>query len=451
MGKPQKYYICEVCGYKSTKWLGRCPSCGAWNSFREVTTTDKKKENHREEAAVLPLVEVSNKTEIRIHTGIDELDGVLGGGIVTGSVVLIGGAPGIGKSTLLLQMSSRLAERGQKILYVSGEESITQIKLRASRLGISSDNIFVMSETDFDQIENEIKKSEVDLVILDSVQTFFIDEIGSVPGSVVQVREIAHRATQIAKSLNIPIFLVGHVTKEGNIAGPNLLEHIVDTVLYFEGDKNSDLRILRSTKNRFGPTNEVGVFQMTENGLEEVRNPSILFIEERKENVPGSAISIAMEGTRPFLVEIQALVSPSPFAVPRRTVLGIDPNRVSLLIAILEKRAQYHIGGMDIFVNVVGGLRIQETPADLAIIVAIASSFRESPIPSDTILLGEVGLVGEIRRIKDAEKRIKEAEKTGFKKAILPASATEELRKKTKMELLGVEHVREALEIIFGN
>ncbi len=449
MARPQKIYICDICGYRSNKWLGKCPSCGSWNSFREIENSNRVRSSKNSVKTPLPVTQVSESREKRIETGIEEFDRVLGGGIVEGSVVLVGGQPGVGKSTLLLQVGNRICEFHGKVLYVSGEESETQIGLRAGRLGINSEDLFLISETDFDSISRIIEKEKPSLVIIDSVQTMYVEEVGSVPGSVVQVREVAYRSTEIAKKLNIPIFLIGHVTKEGNIAGPSLLEHIVDTVLYFEGDSATDLRVLRSNKNRFGPTNEVGIFEMTQSGLIEVKNPSALFLEGRQVEVPGSSVTVAMEGTRPFLIEIQALVSPSPFAIPRRTVIGLDPNRVSLLIAILEKRAHYHIGGQDVFVNVVGGMRIQETASDFAVISAIASSFREKQISPETLLIGEVGLVGEVRRVKEVEKRVKEAVKSGFSRIIIPATNYGEISEKYRKFLVGVKNVAEALEVIF--
>ncbi len=453
MAKNQKIFICEICGYRSSKWLGKCPSCGNWNSFREVdeTKSSGKKQISNKLPIPIPVNEAKKLNQKRIITGIEEFDRVLGGGIVEGSVTLIGGQPGIGKSTLLLQIAGYLARKGLRILYISGEESVEQIAMRAKRLNTNLPEILLLSETNFSVTENSIYKADPDIVIIDSVQTLYAEEIGTAPGSVIQVREIAYRATQLAKAKGVPFFLVGHVTKVGNIAGPNLLEHIVDTVLYFEGDKTSDLRILRSTKNRFGPTNEIGIFEMTQEGLKEVSNPSALFLEGREENIPGSSVTVAMEGSRPFLVEIQALVSPSPFGMPRRTVVGIDPNRISILIAVLEKRAHLHIGGQDIFINVVGGLRLQEPTSDLAIIMAIVSSFREEPFPRNAVALGEVGLVGEIRRIKDLEKRVKESLRSGFEKIIIPEVNLKDLKTIDQKNIIGVKNVAQAINTIFSN
>ncbi len=450
MAKTHRIFICDICGYRSNKWLGKCPSCGNWNSFREIEDRKGKKQPHTEkESSPVPITLAGTLNSERTTTGMGELDRVLGGGIVPGSVTLIGGQPGIGKSTLLLQLAGNISNNGNRVLYVSGEESVQQIAMRAERLNIGNENLLILSETDFDVASRYIKEVRPSLVIIDSVQTMYTEEAGTVPGSVIQVREIAHKSTLMAKEMEIPFFLVGHVTKEGNIAGPNLLEHIVDTVLRFEGDKTSDLRIIRGTKNRFGATNEIGIFEMTQGGLREVSNPSALFLEGRETDTPGSTITVAMEGTRPFLVEIQALVSPSPFGMPRRTVLGLDPNRVSLLLAVIEKKASLHLGGQDIFINVTGGLRLQETASDLAVIMAIISSFREEPIPEDMAIIGEVGLVGEVRRIKDAEKRVNEALKSGFNRILIPEVNLKDLTNPGKGEIKGVKNVVEAIDFVF--
>ena len=445
MPRPKILYQCQSCGYSTPKWLGKCPECGEWNSFTEEERITKLKSGKTAEPVM--LAEVTAAQDSRYSTEISELDRTLGGGVVMGSVVLIGGDPGIGKSTLILQALKGLAKLG-KVLYVCGEESPEQVKIRAERLHIKSGEIILLPETSLEGIISVIQKISPHVIVVDSIQTVFSSELPSTPGSVGQIRECATKLMFLAKKQGIPLFLIGHVTKEGAIAGPKVLEHIVDTVLYFEGDKGNPFRILRSVKNRFGPTNEIGVFEMMESGLNEVDNPSQLFLSEKPENVPGSVVTVSLEGTRPLLVEIQALVSASSFGVPRRTALGVDYNRVNLLIAVLDKRLGMQLGGMDIYVNVVGGLRIDEPAIDIAIMAAIASSFKNQPIGNGIFTFGEAGLSGELRAISQAETRIKEAAKLGFKKGIVPSgnsSRTEE----QDIEIIGVKNVEDAIQILF--
>jgi DNA repair protein RadA/Sms len=394
------------------------------------------------------IIEVSTKEEERIPTNISELDRVLGGGIVKGSLSLVGGDPGIGKSTLLLQVCRNLANAGRKILYISGEESMHQIKMRASRIGEFSGEMLLLCETDMDTIADGILKAKPEFLVVDSIQTMYSDAVSSAAGSVSQVREVTSRLMRIAKEHNIAIFIVGHVTKEGVVAGPRTLEHMVDTVLYFEGDRQAVYRILRSVKNRFGSTNEIGVFEMRQDGLTEVENPSQIMLNGRPLDAPGSVVVCSLEGTRPVLIEIQALVSPTNFNMPRRTAVGIDYNRVNLLMAVLEKRVGLQLGGCDAYVNLAGGMKLGEPAIDLGIILAISSSYRNIALPADTIIFGEVGLVGEIRGVSQAEQRILEAEKMGFHTCILPKANLDNLRIKTDMKLLGVANVREAMDAL---
>jgi len=438
-------YQCQSCGYSSPKWLGKCPDCGEWNSFVEEERVVKLKKQKTAEPIVLS--DISASTGARYSTGIKELDRTLGGGVVNGSVVLIGGDPGIGKSTIILQALKGLSDLG-KVLYVSGEESPEQVKLRAERLQIASDRIILLPETSLEGIISVAQDINPQVIVIDSIQTIFSLELTSAPGSVSQIRECATKLMFFAKKHSVPLFIIGHVTKEGAIAGPKVLEHIVDTVLYFEGDKGNPFRILRTVKNRFGSTNEIGVFEMQESGLKEVDNPSQLFLSERPINVPGSVVTVSLEGTRPLLVEIQALVTTSNFGVPRRTALGVDYNRVNLLIAVLDKRLGMHLGGMDIFVNIVGGLKIDEPAIDTGIIAAIASSYKNNIIGSGTFTFGEVGLSGEVRAISQAETRIKEAAKLGFSKGIVPVSSAKRLEGHG-IEIIGVKNVEEAIEILF--
>jgi DNA repair protein RadA/Sms len=453
--KVKTVYVCQSCGSQSPRWMGKCPDCGQWNTLVEERVEKPKdigsaKRGHGTEP--LSLDEIKTGDEDRFVTRIGELDRVLGGGIVTGSVVLIGGDPGIGKSTLVLQMLRQVSEFRGKALYVSGEESPAQIKMRAQRLGVKAENLYVLAETSLDEILRAADELQPQVIVVDSVQTVYTSELPSAPGSVGQVREVSGRLMLYAKRTGIPTFLVGHVTKDGAIAGPRVLEHIVDTVLYFEGDRGHAFRILRAVKNRFGSTNEIGVFEMKESGLAEVANPSELFLAERPKDATGSVVVSSLEGTRPILAELQALVTPTKMTMPRRTSIGVDYNRVSLLIAVLEKRVGMHLMGMDVFVNVVGGLKIDEPAVDLGIIAAVASSFREKPINANTVVMGEVGLAGEVRAISQAEMRLKDAAKLGFTRCVLPQVNVEKLEKAAslkKMELMGVRTVDEAMERLF--
>lgn len=444
MSRVKLLYQCQSCGYSSPKWLGKCPECGAWNSFTEEQRVAKLKSH--DTASPVPLSGISHSGESRSSTGIRELDHVLGGGVVTGSVILIGGDPGIGKSTLTLQALGSLAATGT-VLYVSGEESPEQVKLRAERLGIESDAIILLPENSLEGILAVARKINPHVIVVDSIQTVFSLDLPSAPGSVGQIRECATKLMFFAKKKNVPLFLIGHVTKEGAIAGPKVLEHIVDTVLYFEGDKGNPFRILRAVKNRFGSTNEIGVFEMGDKGLREVENPSQLFLSERPENVPGSVVTVSLEGTRPLLVEIQALTTPTSFGVPRRTAIGVDYNRINLLVAVLDKRLGMRLGGMDIYVNVVGGLKIEEPAIDMGIVAAIASSYKNQPISPGLFTFGEVGLSGELRAISQAETRIKEALKLGFSKGVVPSSNSSGSNQKG-VEITGVRNVEEAIEIL---
>jgi DNA repair protein RadA/Sms len=449
MPKVKTFYQCQSCGYTSPKWLGKCPDCGEWNTLveerKETVSQRVSIPAHFRKAEPQFLSSIKTGNEQRTLTRIKELDRVLGGGVVTGSVILVGGDPGIGKSTLLLQALAGLSRYGQ-VLYVSGEESPEQIKIRAERLSIDSDEIILLPEISIGRILDTALKLTPKAIVVDSIQTVYTEELLSAPGSVSQVRECAAKLLVFAKRSDIPIFLVGHVTKEGAIAGPRVLEHIVDTVLYFEGDRGHSYRILRTVKNRFGSTNEIGVFEMSDSGLIEIENPSELFLLERPVNVSGSAVVAALEGTRPLMVEIQSLVSQTNFGMPRRTTMGVDFNRVNLLVAVLEKRAGLHLGGMDIFVNVVGGLRIIEPAVDLGIIVTVASSLKDIPIDPKTFVFGEVGLSGEIRAITQAEVRIKEASKIGFKKAVMPQGNAVKIKDNPGLEVIGVKDVEDTLE-----
>ncbi|MBI5197270.1 MAG: DNA repair protein RadA, partial [Nitrospirae bacterium] len=431
--KGKTVFHCQSCGYQSVRWLGRCPDCGEWNSLVEEPERRSGKGQNRSGAvqssapSIIPLSSVSGKEEERSSTQIGELDRVLGGGIVPGSVVLIGGDPGIGKSTLLLQMAQHLATQGKGVLYVSGEESPQQVKMRAGRLGSITEGIYILSETRVEAvlgfIDGYIKTREnlpLEVVIVDSIQTLFTEEISSAPGSVSQIRESASLLMGFAKSSQTAVFMAGHVTKDGAIAGPRVLEHIVDTVLYFEGDRGHPFRILRAVKNRFGSTHEIGVFEMEGSGLREVSNPSALFLSERPQQAAGSVVVSTLEGSRPIFTELQALVCPSGLGIPRRTAIGVDYNRVLLLLAILEKRVGLHLHGQDVFINVAGGIEITEPAIDLGVIAAVASSFREIPIDPSTFVQGEVGLAGEIRTVASVEIRLREASKLGFKRCVLP-------------------------------
>ena len=452
--KIKTVYVCQSCGTQSPRWMGKCPDCGAWNTMVEEQV-EKSRDigSAKRQGGSEPLLlnEIQARDEDRFVTKIGELDRVLGGGIVPGSVVLIGGDPGIGKSTLVLQMLRQVSELRGKALYVTGEESPAQIKMRAQRLGVKAEHLYVLAETALDDIIRAADALEPQVLVVDSVQTVFTSELPSAPGSVGQVREVSGRLMLHAKKTGMPTFLIGHVTKDGAIAGPRVLEHIVDTVLYFEGDKGHSFRILRAVKNRYGSTNEIGVFEMKESGLAEVANPSEIFLAERPADATGSVVVSSLEGSRPILAELQALVAPSKLTMPRRTCIGVDYNRVSLLLAVLEKRVGMQLMGMDVFVNIVGGLKIDEPAVDLGIVAAVASSFRERPIAAQTVVMGEVGLAGEVRAISQAEARIKDAAKLGFKRCVLPALNVEKMDKasKNKMELLGVRSVDEAMERLF--
>jgi len=447
-------FSCSSCGYQSPKWLGRCPDCNSWNSFSEEdyaapSTGAKERVSLYKDGPVL-LKDVVARDEDRLKTNIRELDRVLGGGIVKGSVILIGGDPGVGKSTISLQVSNHLTQQGIGVLYISGEESVEQTKLRAKRLGESgADNLYIVNQTDLSLIIEYIRKLKPQVVIIDSIQVIFDPGISSSPGSVSQVRECAGALQQLAKTTNTSIFIIGHVTKEGTLAGPRVLEHIVDTVLYFEGDRFAIYRILRAVKNRFGSTNEIGVFEMDLKGLIEVKNPSEIFLSERPNNVSGTIVTSILEGTRPLLVEIQSLVSRSSFGYARRRTQGFDFNRLSLLVAVLEKRMGLALEAEDIFVNVAGGIKIEDPAADLAVCAVVASSFKEKVVMPKAIVLGEVGLSGEIRSISQVLMRINEAEKLGFKHCILPKNSCKNLKlNKSEMEIVPVSNLKEALDII---
>ena len=445
-------YFCQNCGYESSKWMGQCPGCREWNTFVEETVSRTAKldstRNLGEEKKPVTLSNVPMEHEIRITSGMKELDRVLGGGLVNGSLVLVGGDPGIGKSTLLLQVCRNLAEQERKVLYISGEESLGQIKMRAKRIGNFGDALYLLCETSLSIIKKTIERLKPEIVVIDSIQTMYQEEVSSAPGSVSQVREATGILMQIAKGMNITIFLVGHVTKEGVVAGPRVLEHMVDTVLYFEGDRHAAYRILRGVKNRFGSTNEIGVFEMRTEGLVEVENPSEFMLNGRPEDASGSVVACSMEGTRPILIEIQALVCQSNLGIPRRTAAGTDYNRVNLLMAVLEKRAGLHLSSYDAYINIAGGIKMNEPAVDLGIILAIVSSYKDKVIDEKTIVFGEVGLSGEVRAVNMAEQRILEAKKLGFERVIYP-KVCENVRTKIKgIELIGVSNVRDAIKTI---
>ncbi|CAH0347484.1 DNA repair protein RadA [Bacillus sp. CECT 9360] len=459
--KKKTKFICQSCGYESAKWMGKCPGCGDWNKMVEEVEIVKPArrgafahsemtagKGERQKATPITMIETSQ--EPRISTDLAELNRALGGGVVQGSLVLIGGDPGIGKSTLLLQVSSQLARKQKKVLYISGEESVKQTKMRADRLGAASDNLYVYSETDMEYINQAIQEVKPDLVIIDSIQTVYHAEVTSAPGSVSQVRECTASLMRIAKTSGIAIFIVGHVTKEGSIAGPRILEHMVDTVLYFEGERHHTYRIVRAVKNRFGSTNEMGIFEMKENGLEEVANPSEIFLEERSQGASGSTVVASMEGTRPVLVEIQALISPTSFGNARRMATGIDHSRVSLLMAVLEKRVGLLLQNQDAYLKVAGGVKLDEPAIDLAITVSIASSFRDKPTKQTDCIIGEVGLTGEVRRVSRIEQRVQEAAKLGFERVILPANNIGGWTAPKGIEIVGVSTVVEALHYALG-
>lgn len=451
MAKSKTIFVCSSCGYESPKWLGKCPACNEWNSFYEekmqVTTLSGTNVKLKESTKPLNLNQVEGKEAVRTKTGVNELDRVLGGGIVKGSLVLLGGEPGIGKSTLILQICDKIASDG-KVLYVSGEESAEQVKLRADRLNIKNDNIMFFGETDIDIIEAEILSMNPKLVIIDSIQTMFSNEITSAPGTVSQVREITARIMKCCKQNQITTIIIGHVTKDGNIAGPRVLEHMVDTVLYLEGERYFAYRVLRGVKNRFGSTNEIGMFEMRNEGMCEVTNPSSVLISEDSEEVPGSAIVCSLEGTRPLLVEMQALTTPSIYGIPKRTGNGIDFNKIALLIAVLEKRGHLNLGNQDVYLNVVSGMKITEPAVDLGVALVIASSFKNTYIPKDTAIIGEVGLTGEVRSVNMIDKRLKEAERLGIKRCIIPENNKKSIKDSYKLEIVGVKNIKDALSAI---
>ena len=452
MAKAKTVFVCNNCGYESAKWLGKCPACNEWNSFFEEKIakasdgsflSDKKTKSNKPSK----LNSVEGKDAIRASTGVGELDRVLGGGIVKGSLVLLGGEPGIGKSTLILQICDKMKGEG-KVLYVSGEESAEQIKMRADRLNIKNEDIMFLGETDIDVIAQAIEEMNPKLVIIDSIQTMYSDEITSAAGTVSQVREITARVMKICKQQAITTIIIGHVTKDGNIAGPRVLEHMVDTVLYLEGERYFSYRILRGVKNRFGSTNEIGMFEMRNEGMVEITNPSSILISERDDNPAGSVIVASLEGTRPLMIELQALTTQTVFGMPRRTANGVDYNRLTLLMAVLEKKAKVPLGSQDVYLNVVSGIKLQEPAADLGIILAVTSSYKNISIPTDLVAIGEVGLTGEIRSVNMIEKRLKEAEKLGFKKCIIPENNKKLLKDNFKLDIIGVRNIEDALRIL---
>jgi DNA repair protein RadA/Sms len=447
---PKTVFLCQSCGHQTGKWLGRCPQCGAWNTLAEEVVGPRPGPGDvvlpPRRSTPQPLTRLTSLPEIRQASGLAEFDRVLGGSLVAGSVVLLGGDPGIGKSTLMLQVLDRLCQESQIGLYLSGEESEAQLKLRADRLGLTSPALLVATETCLENIFKLVEEVRPAFLALDSIQTLYTATLPAAPGSLPQVRETAFRLAQQAKLSGMATFLIGHVTKEGTLAGPMTLEHLVDTVLYLEGDRSHAFRLLRTVKNRFGPTQELGVFEMQETGLAEVPNPSALFMAERAHDVPGSVVVPSMEGSRPILVEVQALVSPSSLALPRRQTSGVDPGRVSLLVAVMEKRVGIGLSGQDVFVNVAGGVRLSEPAADLGVALALASSYLEKPVPLDTLVIGEVGLTGEVRAVSQPEVRLKEGHKLGFQRALLAQRQTERLTDLPGLELLGVDSLAQAIK-----
>lgn len=448
-------FFCRECGYESGKWMGQCPVCKEWNSFVEEPVVSDKKVQAAGKiripgrgAAPVRISEISIEDQDRTATGFEELDRVLGSGIVKGSLVLVGGDPGIGKSTLLLQVCRNLAHSKKKVLYISGEESLKQIKMRANRIGTIDGELFFLSETNLDLISSSIEETKPDVVIIDSIQTMYREDITSAPGSVSQVRESTNLLMQIAKGLGITIFIVGHVTKEGVVAGPRVLEHMVDTVLYFEGDRNDSYRILRAVKNRFGSTNEIGVFEMQEKGLAEVKNPSEMMISGRPKDASGAVVACSIEGTRPILLEVQALVTATNFGMARRTANGVDYNRINILLAILEKRCGYAMSRYDAYVNIAGGMKMNEPALDLAVVMALVSSYKNREVDPGMLIFGEVGLSGEVRGVSQAAQRVAEAVKMGFTTCVLPKSNLEKMKAEKRIKLIGVENVREAIDLI---
>lgn len=451
MAKGKKsIFFCQNCGHEENKWLGQCPMCKEWNTFVEenISVSKSSTTKMRGEAEVVALKNIETDHEERICTQIQELDRVLGGGIVPGSLVLVGGDPGIGKSTLLLQVCQRLCENKKEVLYISGEESLKQIKLRANRMGEFKEDIYLLCETNLDVIRGVIEKRKPDVVVIDSIQTMYSEEVASAPGSVSQVREATNVFMQTAKGLGISIFIVGHVTKEGTVAGPRVLEHMVDTVLYFEGDRHASYRILRGVKNRFGSTNEIGVFEMRQNGLVEVENPSEFMLNGKPEHASGSVVACSIEGTRPILIEIQALVCNSNFGMPRRTATGTDYNRVNLLMAVLEKRLGLHLSNYDAYINIAGGVKMNEPAIDLGIVMAIISSYKNKPIDEKMIVFGEVGLSGEVRAVNMPEQRVAEARKLGFEICVLPEVCLDMVKGIQGIRVIGVKNIGDVMQLI---
>jgi DNA repair protein RadA/Sms len=454
--KTKVIYVCSECGYQTPKWCGKCPECESWNTMEEQLQTPATKNAKSEGVSgvfgmkggnAVSINEINTKEEFRYHTGLNELDRVLGGGIVKGAVMLVSGDPGIGKSTIMLQVCQQLSSL--KILYISGEESQRQIKLRATRLGVNSEHLFIMCDTDLESIIGYIHATKPDLVIVDSIQTMNLEPLNSSPGSVTQIRECTNAFLRTAKSLEIPFFIVGHVNKDGAIAGPKVLEHIVDAVLYFEGERNMSYRILRAVKNRFGSTNEIGVFEMGDKGLYEVENPSLMMLSGRPTNVAGTCVACVMEGSRPILAEVQALVTTTPFGNPRRMCTGFDYNRMNLILAVLEKRGGYYFSNLDVYINVIGGLRLDEPAADLTVAMALASGLKDKPMPENLIAFGEIGLAGEIRAVNSAKARVMEAARLGFKRCILPYNNLKALGESIDgIEIIGVRNIRQAFEAI---
>ena len=454
MAKQKTVFFCQECGYESPKWMGRCPGCHQWNTMVEEkvtnTTTSAGKMVRKTAEKPVSISQIETIQEPRVYTRMNELNRVLGGGVVPGSLVLVGGDPGIGKSTLLLQVSEQLAATNRKVLYISGEESIKQTKMRAERLGITNANLLVLAETNIQHIEERLQEAKPDFLIVDSIQTIYNPDVASAPGSVSQVRECTGQLMRIAKSDGIATFIVGHVTKDGAIAGPRMLEHMVDAVLYFEGERHHTYRILRAVKNRFGSTNEMGVFEMKESGLTEVANPSEVFLQERTHGTAGSAVVAAMEGTRPVLIEVQALIAPSAYNNPKRTAAGLDHHRMSLLMAVLEKRVGLLLQNQDAYINLAGGIRIDEPATDLAVAISIASSFKDQHTQPTDVFVGEVGLTGEVRRVSRIEQRVHEASKLGFKRAFIPKSSMDGWTPPQGMEIVGVQTLRETMGFALG-
>lgn len=448
-------FFCKECGYESSKWMGQCPACREWNSFVEEPVVSEKKSQAADKiripgrgAAPVRISEISIEEQDRTSTGFGELDRVLGSGIVKGSLVLVGGDPGIGKSTLLLQVCRNLAHSEKKVLYISGEESLKQIKMRANRIGAIDGELYFLCETNLDSIAGSIEQEKPDVVIIDSIQTMYREDVTSAPGSVSQVRESTNLLMQIAKGLGITIFIVGHVTKEGVVAGPRVLEHMVDTVLYFEGDRNDAYRLLRAVKNRFGSTNEIGVFEMQEKGLAEVTNPSEMMISGRPQNASGAVVACSLEGTRPILLEVQALVTATNFGMARRTANGVDYNRINILLAILEKRCGYAMSRYDAYVNIAGGMKMNEPALDLAVVMALVSSYKNREVDPGMLIFGEVGLSGEVRGVSQAAQRVAEAVKMGFTTCVLPKANLEKMKEEKRIRLIGVDNVRDAIGLI---